>query len=149
MPCSPHRRIAPRPAGFAVVWVLVLTALIALLGAGALHDTWFAQSLAGTRLFEQRAAALAELGLRAAAADLAAMRTPDESVHSLHPAASPTDHLTTRIRKLNEQTLTAGFSAGRFAAQEFEIESKGYSARSAQRVLVQGMRRVVPSAQTP
>jgi hypothetical protein len=118
---------------------------VALLGAGAVHDTWFAQSQAGTRLYEQRAWALAELGLRAGAATLAATRVPDESMQELRPTANPTEHLATRIRKLNERDLAAGFSAGRFIAQDFEIESTGYSARGAQRSLVQGVRRVVPA----
>lgn len=145
MPCSPHRRPALRPTGFAVVWVLMLIAIVALLGAGALHDAWFAQSQAGTHLYEQRASALAELGLRAGAATLAATSAPDESLHEVHPTANSVERLTTRIRKLSERELSTGFSAGRFVAQEFEIESTGYSARHAQRVLVQGISRVVPA----
>jgi Tfp pilus assembly protein PilX len=131
-----------------VVWVLMIIAVIALLGAGALHDTWFAQSQAGTRLYEQRAWALAELGLRAAAADLAA-RVPDESLHNLNPTANPTEHLTTRVRKLSERGLSAGFSAGRIIAQDFEIESTGYSVRGVRRSVVQGMHREIPAMETP
>jgi hypothetical protein len=123
----------------------MLIAIVALLGAGALHDAWFAQSQAGTRINEQRAWALAELGLRAGTATLAAVRVPDESVHEMHPTANPADHLAVRIRKSKEHELAAGFSAGRFIAQEFEIESTGYSAHDAQRALAQGMRRVVPA----
>lgn len=149
MPCSPHRQPALRPTGFAVVWVLMLIAIVALLGAGALHDSWFAQSQAGTRLYEQRAAALAELGLRAGTATLIANPAPDDSPHEMHPTAGTIDRVTTRIRKLNERELTAGFSAGRFIVQEFEIESTGYSARGARRALTQGVSRVVPVAATP
>jgi len=132
-----------------VVWVLMIIAVVALLGAGALHDTWFAQTQAGTHLYEQRAWAQAELGLRSAAADLAAARVPDESLHDLHPDPHPTDHLTTRIRKLSERGLSVGFSAGRVIAQDFEIESTGYSARNAQRSLVQGMHRSIPAVVAP
>ena len=135
--------------GYAVVWVLMIIAEVALLGAGALHDTWFAQTQAGTQLYEQRAWALAELGLRAATADLAAARDPDGSLHELPLNTLPVDHLTTRIRKLSERGLSAGFTAGRVIAQDFEIESIGYSARRAQRSLVAGMRRQIPVAPAP
>lgn len=135
--------------GFAVVWVLVLIAIVALLGAGALHDAWFAQSQAGVRLREQRAWALAELGQRAGVADLGATRNPDEDAHDLRPAALATDHVTTRVRKLNEREIAAGFSAGRFVAQEFEIESTGHSARGTRRTVVQGIRRVMPVVEAP
>jgi Tfp pilus assembly protein PilX len=141
--------VALRPTGFAVVWVLMLIAIVALLGAGALHDTWFAQSQAGTHLYEQRAAAVAELGLRAGAATLRATSVPDESLHEAHPTGNPADRLTTRIRKLNERGMNTGFSAGRFITQEFEIESTGYSARHAQRSLVQGVSRIVPAVAAP
>jgi len=123
----------------------MVIALISLLGAGAVHDTWFAQSEVGTRVCEQRAWALAELGLRAGAADLAATLVPDESLRELRPALSNTARLTLRIRKLHEQPLPTGFSLGRLSAQEFEIESTGYSARRARRTVVQGLRRIVPT----
>jgi hypothetical protein len=125
---------------------MVIT-LIALLGAGAVHDTWFAQSEAATRVQEQRAWALAELGLRVGAAELAATPAPDESLRELRPGANPTDRLTLRIRKLRELTLPNGFSIGRVNAQEMEIESTGYSARHAQRTVAQGLRRIVPVAE--
>jgi Tfp pilus assembly protein PilX len=127
----------------------VLIAIVALLGAGALHDAWFAQSQAGLRLQEQRALALAELGQRAGMADVSATSSPDEAAHDLRPAALASDHVTTRIRKLSERAITTGFSAGRFVAQEFEIESTGHSARGAQRTVVQGIRRVMPVAEAP
>jgi Tfp pilus assembly protein PilX len=135
--------------GFAVVWVLVLIAIVALLGASALHDAWFAQSQAALRLHEQCAWAAAELGLRAGAADLTITRHPDEATHDLRPTALATDHVTTRIRKLNEREVAIGFSAGRFVAQEFEIESTGHSARGTQRTVVQGIRRVMPAVEAP
>jgi Tfp pilus assembly protein PilX len=136
-----------RSNGFAVVWALAIIAIVALLGAGAVHDSWFAQSQAGARLYEQRAWALAELGLRVGASTLTTTPAPDEVLRELRPTAIPTEHLAIRIRKLNERALPAGFSAGRLVAQEFEIESTGFSARRAQRALVQGMRRVMPVAE--
>ena len=145
MPSVLLRRPVLRPTGFAVLWVLVLIAIVALLGAGALHDAWFAQSQAALRLHEQRAWALAELGQRAAAADIRAAPAPDESLRDLRPNALAVDHVTTRIRKLSEREIATGFSVGRFVAQEFEIESTGHSARRTQRTVVAGMRRVMPA----
>jgi Tfp pilus assembly protein PilX len=132
-----------------VVWVLVLIAIVALLGAGALHDAWFAQRQAGVRLHEQRSWALAELGQRAAAADIGATRTPDESAHDLRPTALAADQITLRIRKLSEREIATGFSAGRFVAQEFEINSTGRSAQGTQRTVVAGIRRVLPAMDAP
>ena len=62
-----------------MIWMLMIIAIVALMGTGALHDTWFAQSLTGAHLYEQRAWALAELGLRAGVANLITTPVPDEA----------------------------------------------------------------------
>jgi hypothetical protein len=43
--------------------------------------------------------------------------------------------------------VPAGFSAGRFIAQDYEIHSTGHSARGTRRTLVQGVTRVETLAQ--
>jgi Tfp pilus assembly protein PilX len=129
-----------RTAGFAVAWMLVLVAIIALAGGGALHDVWFAQQLANTRAYQQRAMGMAELGLRMGMLQLANAATPPFDSGVQHPGAAQTDSLQLKLRPGIAQIPT-GFSAGRFISRDYEIESTGRSVRAAQRVLTQGVTR--------
>jgi len=132
-----HRRIT----GFAVAWMLVLVAVIALAGGGALQDVWFAQQLANTRAYQQRAMGMAELGLRMGMIQLSGATVPQLESGELHPASAQPDSLQVTLRP-GAVRLPAGYSAGRFVARDYEIESTGRSIRDAQRVLVQGVTRL-------
>ncbi len=142
MPCVKRPDIhRSRLAGFAVAWMLVLVAVIALATGGALHDTWFAQQLAVTRGEEQRAMAMAELGLRLGLRQLSAGGTPTTGPQTFRPDASQADTLELQVRPV-ARVLEPGSSAGRFVASDYEVTSTGRSSSRAQRVLVQGVRRL-------
>lgn len=128
--------------------MLVLIAVIALAGGAALHDVWFAQQLANTRAYEHRAMSLAELGLRMGMEQLARAPAPPPDSGELRPGPAPADSLRVTLRP-GAAHLAAGFSAGRFASREYEIESTGLSVRGARRVLVQGAARLEPAAGLP
>lgn len=138
-----------RTSGFAVAWVLVLIAIIALAGGGTLHDVWFAQQLANTRAYQQRAMGMAELGLQMGMAQLTTAAAPPLNSGEQHPGFVQADSLRVAIRP-GFTRIPEGFSAGRFVAHDYEIESTGRSVREAQRVLTQGVTRLEPIAgQTP
>ncbi len=136
----PRELRARRSRGFAVAWMLVLVALIALAGGAAAQDVLFARQLATSRAQQQRAFALAELGLRTGMAQLStAMPVADSG--TLHPRAAPSDSLRVMLRP-GAARVPAGYSAGRFVARDHEIESVATSARNARSVLVQGVTRL-------
>jgi hypothetical protein len=134
-----------RISGFAVAWMLVLVAIIALLGASAVHDVLFAQQLANTRAHQQRAMGMAQLGLRIGMRQLSDATDPQLESGELHPGPAQADSLQVTVRP-GAARLPPGFSAGRFITHEYEIESTGRSVRGAQRVLVQGVTRMEPVA---
>jgi len=125
--------------------MLVLIAIIALAGGATLHDVWFAQQLANSRAYEQRAMSLAELGLRMGMTQLAGASDPRQATQELHPGPAPADSLQVTVRP-GAARLPAGFSAGRFVSRDYEIEGTGRSVRGASRVLVQGVTRLEPVA---
>jgi hypothetical protein len=126
--------------------MLVVIAVVALLGGGALHDAWFAQSLADSRLYRQRAFSLAELGLRFGVAELAAAAPTTSSTRNLQPTPVAGDALQVRIQRVGTDRVPPGFSAGRFIARDYEIHSTGRSLRGANSQLVQGITRIEASA---
>jgi hypothetical protein len=133
-------------AGFAVAWILVLVAIIALAGGGALHDVWFAQQLANTRAYQQRAMGMAELGLRSGMTQLALAPTPQLESGEQHPGVVQADSLQVTLHP-GPARIPAGFSAGRFVARDYEIQSMGRSVRDAERTLTQGVTRLEPLAE--
>lgn len=135
-------------SGFAVAWMLVLVAIIAMAGGAAAHDVLFAQQLAGSRAQQQRAMSMAELGLRIGVTQLSEVASPVLVTEELHLGPMPADSVQTRLRP-GAVRLAEGFSAGRFVEHDYEIESTGRSIRNAQRVLVQGMTRLEMTAPTP
>jgi hypothetical protein len=130
-----------RIRGFAVAWMLVLIALIALAGGAAAQDVLFARQLATARMQQQRAFALAELGLRAGMLQLSATATPVADSGRLRPGEAPSDSMRVTLQP-GAARVPAGYSAGRFIARDYEIESTGTSARNARSVLVQGVTRL-------
>ena len=84
---------------------------------------------------------MAELGLRMGMVQLAGATVPQLESGELHPAPAQADSLQVTLRP-GAVRLPAGYSAGRFVARDYEIESTGRSIRDAQRVLVQGVTRL-------
>jgi hypothetical protein len=134
-----------RASGFAVAWMLVLVALIALAGGAAAHDVLFARQLATSRAEQQRAFALAELGLRAGTMQLSAAAAPVADTGTLHPGTARSDSLNVTLQP-GAARIPAGYSAGRFIMRDYEIQSTGASARNTRSVLVQGMTRLEDAA---
>ena len=130
--------------GFAVLLVLVLLAVIGLYAAATLQDALFGEALAGTRVFQQRAFMLAELGIEDALADLAAPVPPADYTRELYPLPDSDDSTSVALRAAGSDALPAGFSAGRFIARRYEIESTGHAARGARSLQRQGVTRVLP-----
>jgi hypothetical protein len=134
-----------RISGFAVAWMLVLVAIIALASGAALHDVLFAQQLATIRAQQQRTLGMAELGLRIGMQQLSRSDSASPDSGELRPGPHPADSLQVVLHR-GAARVPAGFSAGRFVAREYEIESTGRSARNSRQVLVQGISRLEPLA---
>lgn len=143
------RRAAERAGagGFALVLVLGLVAIVAVLGAGSLHEALFGQALANTRLAQQRAASLADIGIATATARLAEQPAPADYTRELRPLPGAPDSVVVAQRSLGASQVAAGYSAGRFLAHRYEIEAQGRSIRGTRAVQVQGVVRLLPMAE--
>lgn len=134
-----------RPAeGFALLAVLALLAVIGLYAAATLQDALVGNVLAGTRIAQQRAFVLADLGIQQALEEIGGATPPADYTRELHPLPDVENRVTVVLRGTGEHALPSGFSAGRFTARHFEIESTGHAARGARSVQVQGVVRVLP-----
>lgn len=131
-----------RGRGFATATVMIMLALVALLGLSALHDALYGELLAGTRVLQQRAAALAQLGLQAGLARLGTLTAAGTTQLSFQPLAGIDDSVSVTLRHKGSM-LPAGFSAGTFAQHHFEIESTGHAARGTRMTQVQGATRIM------
>jgi len=138
-----------RHDGFAVLVVLALLAVIGLYTAATLQDAQFGSVLAGTRVFQQRAFMLADVGIERGLQDLAASITTADYTRELHPLPGSDDSTTIELRTTGDEALPAGFSAGRFISRHYEIRSTGRAARGAVSVQVQGIAQVLPATAAP
>lgn len=136
-------------AGFATATVMGLVAVVGLISAGALHDALFGEQLAGSRLLHQRALALAQHGTEDGLARLARMAAPSTQAYTLQPLPGSTDQVSVTVRHLGAATLPPGFTADRFGAQRFAIESTGHAGRGISATHVQGATRVMPVTVVP
>lgn len=144
-PCNPTPATPSRRAGFATAVVLGLVAVIGLLSVGALHDALFGEQLAASRMLHQRAAALADFGIRDGLLRLGEAASPPIEISYAIPASTiPGDSTSVRVRHLASSELPAGFSVAQFTAHHFEIQSTGHTARGVQMTQVQGATRVMP-----
>lgn len=139
----------PAAEGFAVLVILALLAVIGLYTAATLQNSLFGRVLAGTRVFQQRAFVLADLGLERGMQDLAASSAPADYTRELHPLAGSADTTTIELHATGDDPLPAGFSAGRFIDRRYEIRSTGLAPRGARSVQVQGVARIVPAVAAP
>lgn len=132
--------------GFATATVLGLVAVVALLSAGALHDALFGEQLATSRTLHQRAAALADFGVRDALQRLSGLATPGSQSYALQPLPPSTDSVSVELRHVQAAALPQGSSAGRIELHHFEIRSTGHTARGIRMTEVQGAVRAWPAA---
>src|SRR5690606_27017197 len=127
---DPAATTPSRRAGFATAVVLGLVAVVGLLSVGALHDALFGEQLAASRMLHQRAAALADLGIRDGLVRLGEAASPPSEISYAIPASATTgDSTSVKVRHLASSELPAGFSAAQFSAHHFAIESIGHTAR--------------------
>ena len=136
-------------AGFATATIMGLVAVVGLLSAGALHDALFGEQLAGSRLLHQRALVLAQIGTEDGLARLVRMAAPSTQTYTLQPLRESSDQVSVTLRHLGAAPLPPGFSADRFGAQRFAIESTGHAGRGISATHVQGATRVLPIAVAP
>jgi len=137
-----------RRDGFALLLVLALVAVIGLYAAATLRDALLGTLLAGTRVRQQRAFVLAELGIDDALQELAAGTAVADYTRELHPLPDASESVTVELRAVSTTALPMGFSAGRLVAQRFELHSTGHAARGARVTQVQGVLRVLPADAT-
>lgn len=135
--------------GFAVLAVLGLLALIGLAAAASLQESLFAQTLATVRRQQLRAWELSDAGVATALARLAAAESPADYSEELRPTTAPAESVTVNLRRVAGGALAAGFSAGRFMTERYEIASDGHAARGSLARQVQGVVRVRPAAGVP
>lgn len=138
----------PPAEGFALLAVLALLAVVGLYTAATLQGALFGTVLANTRVAQQRAFLLADLGIQSGLEEVASASPPASYTRELHPLPGAQNSVTVVLRS-SDDALPAGYSAGRFIARRFEIESTGHSARGARAVQVQGVVRVLPAATPP
>lgn len=135
----------PPAEGFAVLAVLALLAVVGLYTAATLQGALFGTVLANSRVAQQRAFLLADLGIEAALAEIDGAVPPPGYTRELRPLPGAHNSVTVVLRS-RDDLLPAGYSAGRFIARRIEIESTGRSARGARAIQVQGVVRVLPVA---
>jgi len=117
--------------------VLLLLTAVAAFTASALDEAVTNRALAGARLAQQRAFNAASAGLNLAIAELR------KGSHSpLHTYELPGADAEVRVEEKSRVMMPAGYSAGRFVEQFYEIRSSGSSVRGARSVQVQGLKRV-------
>ena len=143
--CAMH----PRAEGFAVLVMLALLAVIGLYTAATLQSALFSNVLAGTRVFQQRAFLLADLGIERGLQDLAATSAPADYTRELHPSQGPATASPSKLRTTAVDSLPAGFSAGRFVNHRVRDHQHRHCA--ARRPVGPGAGRcaVVPAAALP
>ena len=135
----PHREGFGPARGFTLPLVLVLLLIVAAFSASALDEAVTNRALSTARLAQQRSFLAAASGLTLAADAL----QRDPFWPQQYPLPAP-DRVSVEMRRGLRRPLPQGYTIGRFAEQFYELRSTGRSARGAQSVQVQGLRRVEP-----
>lgn len=124
--------------GTALIVALILLLLVTLLATTGMTLSITELVMAGNEQFHRQAVDAASAGVESAIAQLAASPlAPSTAIKTADTTASG-DYLAS-ARYAGESTNVPGFSAGKFSARHFEIESAGGAARNASDDQLQGV----------
>lgn len=131
------KRGVARERGVALVIALVLLLIITLFATGGMVTATAELTMAGNEQFHRRAIDAASAGIEVGIARLA-------------PATGETaaGQYAVTSRYVGEEATLPGFSADKFSARHFEIESVGTSARNAQDRQFQGVMQITSRGST-
>jgi Tfp pilus assembly protein PilX len=122
------RAIKSRGAGLIIAMILLL--IVTLLATTGMMMSTAEMVMAGNEQFHRQAADAASGGVEAALARLSSMPMDRDSSLTLADATASGEYIA-NARFAGEASSVPGFSAGRFSAVHFEIESTGQAARHA------------------
>jgi hypothetical protein len=124
--------------GAALVIALVLLLIVTLLATTGMMLSTAEMIMAGNEQLHRQAADASSAGVEAAIARLAAGPADRSSAFKLADATVSGEYVAS-TRYAGEDASLPGFSAGRFSALHFEIESQGRAARNARDEQFQGV----------
>jgi Tfp pilus assembly protein PilX len=130
------RRTSSR--GVALIIALILLLLVTLLATTGMRISTAEVVMAGNEQFHRQAMDAASAGVEAVIAQLAASPLDRSTSITTANTTESGDYLAS-ARYVGESTSVPGFSAGKFTARHFEIESTGGAARNASDDQFQGM----------
>jgi Tfp pilus assembly protein PilX len=124
--------------GTALIVALILLLLVTLLATTGMTLSVTELVMAGNEQAHRQAADAASAGVEAAIAQLVASPLDAGTSISVVDTTASGDFLAS-ARYVGESTSVPGFSAGKFSARHFEIESTGSAARNASDDQFQGV----------
>jgi Tfp pilus assembly protein PilX len=125
-------------SGAALVIALMLLVIVTLLATTAMGISIAEVVMAGNEQFHRQAMDSASAGVEAAIAQLAASAMDRSTTISTIDSTASGDYVAS-ARYVGESTSVPGFSAGKFSARHFEIESTGGAGRNASDQQFQGV----------
>jgi len=134
-------RAAAANAGFVLPVVLGIILLAGLFAVQATGEAGGTTMLATQRQLQQRAFEAAESGVIAVVDQLGAGAEP-AALQTLRSAGANADSSSVTTTITARLTLPDGFSAGRVAETEYQIQSQGHSVRGSNITVVQGARQL-------
>jgi Tfp pilus assembly protein PilX len=133
-----HARARGRSQGVALVITLILLFIVTLLATTGMMTSTAELVMAGNEQFHRRAADAASAGTEAAIARLAAIPVSHLTAFTAAGRTVAGDYLVS-TRYVGEEANLPGFSAEKFAAVQFEVDSTGRAGRNASDEQFQGV----------
>jgi Tfp pilus assembly protein PilX len=127
-----------RSRGVALVIALIVLLIVTLLATSGMTTSITEFVMAGNEQFHRKAADAASAGVEVAIAQLASTGAGSSGLPNVVGQTAAGDYIAS-TRFVGEETSLPGFSAEKFAALHFEIESTGEAARSAADEQFQGV----------
>jgi Tfp pilus assembly protein PilX len=127
-----------RYRGVALIIAMLLLLIVTLLATTGMMMSTGEMAMAGNEQFHRQAADAASAGVEAAIARLAVSSMGRGSSFTLADTTASGDYVAS-ARFTGEESSIPGFSAGKFSALHFEIESTGSAARNADDEQFQGV----------
>jgi Tfp pilus assembly protein PilX len=131
-----------KQTGAALVIALILLLIVTLLATTAMGISIAEVVMAGNEQFHRQATDAASAGVEASIAQLAASALDRTTSVSTADTTASGDYVAS-ARYAGESATVPGFSAGKFSARHFEIESTGGAARHADDEQFQGVMIVI------